>query len=77
MLNDFTRLAPCRSAQREKGVKRIVRKHVLILKLGRAEMTQFFENGEIDNQIADRDSDTRFTPFGSKDAEWKILDGKV
>ena len=77
MLNDFTRLAPRWSAQCEKGVQRIFRKHMSILKLGVAEMTESFENGKIGNQITDRDSDSRFTQFGSKDAEWKTLDGKM
>ena len=77
MLKYFAGLAPRRSAQREKGVKRTFRKHALILKLGRAEMTEFFENGKIDNQIADRDSHARVALFRLKDTEWKILNGKV
>ncbi len=77
MLNDFSRSAPRRPAQREKRIQRIFRKHMSILKLGLAEMAELFENGKINNQIADCDSDTRFTPFPLKDAEGKILDGKV
>jgi hypothetical protein len=40
-------------------------------------MTEFFEHGKIDNQITDRDSDTRFTFFRLKDTEWEILNGKM
>jgi hypothetical protein len=40
-------------------------------------MTELFENGKIENVLTDRDSHTRFTLLGLKDAEWKILDGKM
>ena len=50
---------------------------MLILKFGRTEMTEFFKNGEIDNQIANRYSYTWLTLFRLKNAEWKILDRKM
>jgi hypothetical protein len=40
-------------------------------------MAEFFENGKIDNQIADGDSGARFASFRLKDAERKILYGKM
>ncbi len=77
MLKDLTRRTPCRTSQREKRVQGIVRKHMSIMKLGRAEMTEFLQNGKIGNQIADRDSDARLSLFRLKDAKRKILDGKM
>src|SRR5438046_5831023 len=77
MLNDFARFAPRRTSQREKRVQGILRKHMSIMKLGRAKMTELFQDRKIDNQIADRDSDARFALFRLKDAEWEILDGKM
>ena len=41
-----------------------------------AKMAEFFQNGKIENQIADRDADTR-APFGLKDSKGQILDGKM
>ena len=40
-------------------------------------MAEFFKNGKIDDQIADGDPGARFAPFRLKDAEWKILNGKM
>jgi hypothetical protein len=40
-------------------------------------MAEFFESGKINNQIADGDSGTGFASFRLKDAEGKILDGKM
>jgi hypothetical protein len=40
-------------------------------------MAEFFESRKIDNQIADSDSGARFASFWLKDAEGKILDGKM
>ena len=40
-------------------------------------MSQLFQDRKIDNQLTDRDSYTRFTLLGLKDAEWKILDRKM
>ena len=40
-------------------------------------MTEPFENREINNQIADRDSHARLTIFRLKDAERQILDWKM
>ena len=40
-------------------------------------MAEFFENGKIDNQIADGDSGARFASSGLKHSERKILDGKM
>jgi hypothetical protein len=40
-------------------------------------MAEFFESRKIDNQIADGDSRARFASFRLKDAEGKILDGKM
>ena len=40
-------------------------------------MTELFQHGKIDNQIADGDSYARFTLPRLKDAERKILDGKM
>ena len=40
-------------------------------------MTEFFENGKIDNQIADRDSHPRLRLFRLENAEWKILNRKM
>src|SRR5205809_4614570 len=77
MLNNFARFAPRRTSQREKRVQGILRKHMSIMKLGRAKMTELFQDRKIDNQIADRDSDARFALFRLKDAEWEILDGKM
>src|SRR5207248_9718964 len=77
MLNYFTRLAPRRAAKSEKSVERILRENTFILKLWRAEMSQLFQNGKIENGLTDRDAHTRVTLLGLKDAEWKILDGKM
>jgi len=41
------------------------------------EVAEFFERGKIDNQIADGDSSAWFASSGLKDAEGKILDGKM
>ena len=40
-------------------------------------MAEFFENGEIDNQITDRDSHPWFTLSRLENAEWKILNRKM
>ena len=40
-------------------------------------MPEFFENGEIDNQITDRYSNAGFGLFRLENAEWKILNGKM
>jgi hypothetical protein len=40
-------------------------------------MAEFFESRKIDNQIADRDSGARFASSRLKDAEGKILNGKM
>src|SRR5437762_207916 len=69
MLNDFARLAPGRSPKGKKRVQGILRKNMSLhsafaqdrfLKLRRTEMSQLFQNRKIDNQIADRNSNTRF-----------------
>jgi hypothetical protein len=40
-------------------------------------MTEFFQNGEIDNEITDRDAHARFTFFQLENTEWKILNRKM
>ena len=40
-------------------------------------MTEFFENGKIDNQIADRDSHAGLRLSRLENAEWKILNRKM
>ena len=77
MLNHFARFAPHRTTKGEKRVERILQENTSPLKLWRAEMSQLFQNGQIENVLTDRDSDPRFALLGLKDAEWKILDGKM
>ena len=40
-------------------------------------MTELFQRGEIDNQIADRDAHARLTPSRLENAEGKILQWKM
>ena len=40
-------------------------------------MAEIFENGEICNQIANGDAGARFASFRLKDAERKVLYGKM
>jgi hypothetical protein len=40
-------------------------------------VAEFFENGKIQNEIADCNASARFPPFRLKDAEGKILDGEM
>src|SRR6266496_3589183 len=86
MLNDFARLAPRRSPKGKKSVQGILRKNMSLhsaaaqdrfLKFGRTEVTEFFQNGKIDNVLTDRDSNTRCALFRFEDSKWKILDGKM
>jgi hypothetical protein len=77
MLNDFARLAPRRSPKGEKRVQGILRKNMSLLKRRRTEVSESFENGKIQDQIANRDSNTRCALFRFEDSKWEILDGKM
>ena len=58
-LDHFARFAPGGPAEREKFVQRLLDKDapVLAFKFARFEMAVTFENGKVENVIADRDAD--------------------
>src|SRR5213078_4433228 len=43
----------------------------------RAEVSQLFQNRQIENVLTDRDADTRRTLYRLKDSKGQILDGKM
>ena len=77
MLNYLARLTPRRPAESEKCVERILRQNLLPLKLWRTEVSQLFQNRQIENVLTDRDADMRRTLFRFEDSKGQILDGKM
>ena len=86
MLNHFARLAPRRSPKGKKRVQGILRKNMSIhsssaqdrfLKLRRAEVSQLFQNRQIEDEIADRSSNARCALFRFEDSKGQILNGKM
>ena len=86
MLNYLARLTPRRPAESEKCIERILRENLSIHSTGigdwfsefwRAEVSQLFQNRQIENVLTDRDADTRRTLYRLKDSKGQILDGKM
>src|SRR5204862_2600977 len=77
MLNHFARFAPGRPAEGEKRIQRVCGEDGIAPEFWRTKMAALLKHGKIENEIADRDADSRRCVRGFKNAERQILDRKM
>jgi hypothetical protein len=79
VLNNFACFAPGRAAKSEKFVQGLFRENTpeLALKFFRFEMTEAFQNGEIDHPIADGNTGPGHTIAWAKNSKGQILEREV
>src|SRR5262249_12365528 len=73
VLKNLARLPPRWSPEREKWIKRILREYSLVVKFRRSKMTKLFQCGQINNQVPECYTHTRFPSLRFENTERKIL----
>src|SRR6266513_4486133 len=77
MLNHFARFAPGRPAEGEKRIQRVCGEDRIAPEFWRTKMAAFLEHGKIENEITNRDADSRRCVRRFENAERQILDLKM